>query len=88
MLDRAGVAMKNVLSPEEIGIFSPEDLQRIQRIFQRICYERGLARGSEGASALARSILVHYSQGVRDTEKLEKLLRALARQSKSSATVH
>ncbi|MFD1327295.1 hypothetical protein [Mycoplana ramosa] len=67
--------MKTVLSPEEMGIFFPQDLEEIQRIFQKLCDERGLARGSEGASSLARSILVYYSQGVRDPAALERLLR-------------
>ncbi|HVK91055.1 MAG TPA: hypothetical protein VM468_06550 [Mycoplana sp.] len=80
--------MKNVLSPEEMGIFPPEDLEEIQRIFQKLCDERGLARGSDGASSLARSILVYYSQGVRDTDTLERLLRALPPEDKPPVTMH
>ena len=80
--------MKNVLSPEEMGIFPPEDLEEIQRIFQKLCDERGLARGSDGASSLARSILVYYGQGVRDTDTLERLLRAPPPGGKPPVTMH
>lgn len=77
--------MRNVLSAQEIGMFSPEDLEEIQQVFQKLCNERGLARGGEGASSLARSILVYYSQGVRDPITLEQLLRAFPSDSRQSA---
>ncbi|MBD9372363.1 hypothetical protein IB238_06970 [Rhizobium sp. ARZ01] len=80
--------MKNVLSPEEMSIFPPEILEEIQRIFKKLCEERGLARGSDGASNLARSILVHYSQGVHDTDTLETLLRADPPESEPPVALH
>lgn len=70
--------MKYVLSQEEMGIFTPEDLVEVQRVFQGLCDEHGFTQGSVGASGLARSILVHYSQGIRDASTLETMLRARA----------
>ncbi|MDR6756413.1 hypothetical protein J2Y48_001703 [Mycoplana sp. BE70] len=67
--------MKSKLTPEDMDAFPPEDLKEIQRVFQKLCNERGFERGSDGASSLARSVLIYYGQGVRDTNTLEKVLR-------------
>lgn len=67
--------MINVLDSLEMGMFAPEDLEAIQRVFEKLCSERGIAKGSADARSLARSILRHYSHGVRDPEKLDAILR-------------
>ncbi|PTM86476.1 hypothetical protein [Mycoplana dimorpha] len=67
--------MINVLDSAEMGMFAPEDLVTIQKVFEELCSERGIAKGSADARSLARSILRHYSHGVRDPEKLDAILR-------------
>ena len=58
-----------------MGVFAPEDLDAIQKVLEKLCTERGIAKGSEDAGSLARSILMHYSHGVRDAKKLDAILR-------------
>ncbi|MBP2557545.1 hypothetical protein J2857_000296 [Neorhizobium galegae] len=50
--------------------FEPTELAFLQRLFDEICAERGLAGGSLAANNLAAQIFQLYQQGVRDPREL------------------
>lgn len=51
--------------------FEPNELAFLQRFFNDLCVERGLAGGSLAASDLAARIIQLYQHGVRDEKDLQ-----------------
>ncbi|CDZ36225.1 hypothetical protein NOJ28_13290 [Neorhizobium galegae] len=51
--------------------FEPTELAFLQRLFDEICAERGLAGGSLAANNLAAQIIQLYQQGVRDPRDMQ-----------------
>lgn len=51
--------------------FEPSELAFLQRFFDDVCTERGLAGGSLAANNLAAQIIQLYQQGVRDVRELQ-----------------
>ncbi|CAN7475676.1 hypothetical protein [Neorhizobium sp. LjRoot104] len=50
--------------------FEPTELAFLQRLFDEICAERGLAGGSLAANNLATQLIQLYQEGVRDPRDL------------------
>lgn len=59
--------MKNREGAQFLG---PEELNLLQECFDAILERRGLARGSEDADAIARTLLDSYARGVSDKQEL------------------
>ena len=57
------------------GVFEPEELARMQRLFDQICFDHGLAQDSPDCESLAHWLMSIYKSGVRD----EALLKAAAK---------
>lgn len=51
-------------------IFSPEDLQLLQRVFDQLCASKGLEKSTEEAKVLAQRLFVSYRLGVKDEAAL------------------
>ena len=56
------------------GIFTPEDLQLLQRLFDEVCSERGYAPDSEHAEYTALLIVTLFNSGFVDETSLRKAL--------------
>ncbi|RWB72950.1 MAG: hypothetical protein EOQ50_18455 [Mesorhizobium sp.] len=53
------------------GVFEPEDLDLLQRVFDQLCKERGIAQtNSEQREALASDIVSAFQNGVADEAAL------------------
>jgi len=61
--------------------FEPSELAFLQRFFDGMCAERGVAGGSVAANNLAAHIIQLYQQGVRDEKDLQVQLEGLASHS-------
>lgn len=57
--------------------FEPSELAFLQRLFDGICAEHGVAGGSVAANNLAAQIIQLYQQGVRDEKGLQHQLASL-----------
>ena len=65
------------------GMFEPDDLELLQRVFDEVLIERGIAdKDAEKAVVLAAEIVLLFSQGARDEATL---LRGLAKVGERSA---
>jgi hypothetical protein len=58
--------------------FEPNELAFLQRFFDGVCVERGLAGESLAATNLAAQIIQLYQQGARDEKDLQIQLDGLA----------
>ncbi len=60
----------------------PADLHLLQRVFDRICRERGLSHGSAEAEIMAANLVLLWQTGQRDEDTLRrsagKVLSAVA----------
>lgn len=62
------------------GVFCPADLDFVQRVFDRLCEERRLARKDrEQREDLARIVICLYQRGLTDEDEL---WRALTKRSR------
>ncbi len=52
--------------------FEPSELAFLQRVFNDMCLERGLADGSSAATDLAAEMIQLYQQGVKDEIGLQR----------------
>jgi len=66
--------MRSILEPSEIGIFEPDDLDRMQAVFEDTLHSAGNEKDSPEAVYLARQILLLYRQGIHDPVKLKFML--------------
>ena len=66
------------------GVFEPEDLSVLQRVFDQACKERGYARHSPEAEALAASIVSLFGNGIVNEGALYTELGLNAAKKKSS----
>ncbi|MES0179721.1 hypothetical protein NKJ86_14130 [Mesorhizobium sp. M0025] len=57
------------------GVFEPEDLDLLQRVLDKLCGQRGIARNdSEQKEALAWGVILLFQNGI--TDEAELLQRA------------
>lgn len=66
--------MRSLLNPSEIGVFDPDDLARMQTVFEDALHTTGIEKSSPAAADLARRILAFYRQGIHDPAKLAFML--------------
>ncbi|CAK7256179.1 hypothetical protein KYK30_04175 [Shinella yambaruensis] len=64
--------------PAHIGIFEPQDLVVLQRVFTRLAATNTPGLDEARARSLARSIITLYRHGVRDPEQLFDVLQVPA----------
>lgn len=64
-----------VISHSSTGVAYPDDLKLLKDIYDDICTQRGLARGSVAAENLARSAMDLFSQGVFDEADIRESLK-------------
>ena len=57
------------------GIFEPDDLRLLQRVFDQLCDERHLTReDNEAREALAEEIIGAFRRGVTDEAELRRAI--------------
>jgi hypothetical protein len=49
---------------------SPEELDMLQRVFDRICQQRGLTKQSREAASVAASLMALFQSGIRSEKQL------------------
>jgi hypothetical protein len=59
-----------VLDGQDIGMFAPADLLRLQDAYLRVCTLNNVAGDGEDGRRLARALIQLYRHGVRETEQL------------------
>ena len=57
------------------GVAYPDDLVLLKRIYDQVCEERGIARGSSEASDLAIEAMKLFSAGIFDAGTISRRLR-------------
>ncbi|AZO25406.1 MULTISPECIES: hypothetical protein [unclassified Mesorhizobium] len=57
------------------GVAYPDDLVLLKRIYDQVCEERGIARGSPEASELAIEAMKLFSAGIFDEDAIGRRLR-------------
>jgi flagellin-specific chaperone FliS len=62
--------MKYLLEGQDIGVFSPKDLEAMQTAFTILSMQLSLFSDDEEARKLAKSLIQLYRHGVRDPEQL------------------
>lgn len=62
--------MKYLLEGQDIGVFSPRDLEALQTAFTILSIEFSLFSDDGEARRLARALIQLYRHGVRDPEQL------------------
>lgn len=62
--------MKYLLEGQDIGVFSPRDLEALQTAFTILSVQLALYGDDDEARKLARSLIQLYRHGVRDPEQL------------------
>ena len=66
------------------GVFEPEDLALLQRLFDEVCEARGYTPGSEHAEYMALLIVTLFQSGIVDESSLRKALEDSGSDSKQS----
>lgn len=62
------------INPSFATVVEPEELDLLQGIFQEICNQRGISKGSETATQLASDLIHLFQTGIRDPQKLQAML--------------
>ncbi|TIQ34435.1 MAG: hypothetical protein E5X48_18900 [Mesorhizobium sp.] len=57
------------------GVAYPDDLVLLKRIYDQVCEERGITRGSPEASELAIEAMKLFSAGIFDEDAIGRRLR-------------
>ncbi|RWM07871.1 MAG: hypothetical protein E5X80_21270 [Mesorhizobium sp.] len=57
------------------GVAYPDDLVLLKRIYDQVCEERGITRGSPEASELAIEAMRLFSAGIFDEDTIGRRLR-------------
>ncbi|RWA73250.1 hypothetical protein [Mesorhizobium sp.] len=57
------------------GVAYPDDLVLLKRIYDQVCEERGIPRGSSEASELATEAMKLFSAGIFDEDTIGRRLR-------------
>lgn len=58
------------------GVAYPDDLVLLKRIYDEVCDERGISRGSPEASELAIEAMRLFSAGIFDEDSIGRRLRS------------
>ena len=67
------------------GIFTPEDLQLIQKLFDELCSAQGYAPDSEDAEYVGLLVVTLFKSGIVDENSLRKALEDCCSNSRQSA---
>ncbi|MCV3209988.1 hypothetical protein OHD62_19285 [Mesorhizobium sp. YC-39] len=59
----------------------PEEIQLLQRVFDQLCADVGLQRGSEEAELIGASLIEMFQAGVRDEARLLAQARVRRREN-------
>jgi len=62
--------MHYALEGQDIGMFGPEDLDRLKAVYLSLCVQHGAQDDVEAGRRLAKSIIQLYRHGVRDHGQL------------------
>ncbi|ENN85883.1 hypothetical protein RHSP_17663 [Rhizobium freirei PRF 81] len=67
--------LETPIHPRDLPLFS-EDLDRLEKVLDTVCQDRGINLRSQQAERLGALIIQVYRQGVKDDAKLLALARA------------
>jgi hypothetical protein len=62
--------MRYLLEGQDIGVFSPRDLDALQKAFTELTAQLSLQGDDAESRKLARSLIQLYRHGIRDPERL------------------
>lgn len=61
-------------NPSIASAVEPDELDMLQGIFEEVCRNRGIIKGSDTATQLASDLIHLFQTGVRDPQKLQAML--------------
>ncbi|WP_137156416.1 hypothetical protein [Rhizobium sp. FKL33] len=67
--------MRYRLDAQDIGMFGPEDLDRLATAYASLCGEHAISDNEEACRRLARALIQLYRHGVREPQQLVSALR-------------
>ena len=67
--------MRYLLDGQDIGMFGPDDMDRLAQAYASLCGEHDISDNEEACQRLARALIQLYRHGVREPGQLVTALR-------------